>query len=188
VVLVLLLTVVFPTRNPVLWGTVVAFLAALVAIWWQTSSSLHSGSTIVVAGVLAAVATGIILDGHFYPELLRYQGTSVVPRMAVAAGIPLDALASYHQSGDALDVYAGHIVPALDSPAAVDSLSRARGPIWLYTDSTGRVRLDSAGVAYAQALLFHHFPVSRLTGRFLNRATRSTALVPVYLLRIPATR
>ncbi len=71
----------------------------------------------------------------------------------------------------------------MTTPAEIRD-SAQRGPLWLFTDEPGRVRLDSAGVNYSEVAVLQHFEVAQLTGRFLNPATRARALVPVFVLRV----
>lgn len=141
--------------------------------------------SIVQRSVLGTLVTLMVLNFHFYPILLPYQSTIVAPGVARAAGIPTDRMAFFNRTGPALDFYAGAVLTALDSPAAVREHLRG-GAFWLYTDGPGRARLDSARVPYEQVWTMQHFEVAQLTGTFMNAGTRARALVPVYLLRIDA--
>ena len=87
-----------------------------------------------------------------------------------------------------MDFYSGRVLPEYFTPEAVGEAAAAQGPLWIATDDNGRARLDSAGVSYAVTAAFKHVAVSRLAGRFLNRSTREQAIIPVYLVKIPADR
>jgi 4-amino-4-deoxy-L-arabinose transferase-like glycosyltransferase len=182
-VLLWLLRGVFPTGNVLLWAVVLAIFGSLLVICWHQPFP-PATERLVQRSVLAAVGTAFVLNFHFYPNLLPYQSTAVVPRFARTAHIASNRLASYNREGDAMDFYAGQVVPVIPTAAAVRQRAVASGDYWLYTDVPGRARLDSAGVAYTETGAFQHFEVALLTGTFLNASTRSKALQPVYLLRI----
>lgn len=177
-----LLSVVFPTTDPVLWGVVIVPFAWLTVVCWRTPVARET-DVLVLRSLVAALATFVVLDFHFYPDLLPYQSTIAAPAIARSAGIPPDRLAFFSRSGPALDFYSGQMLTALGSTTAVRSFAD-RGPYWLYTDGPGRARLDSAGVAYSQMAVMQHFEVALLTGRFLVARTRPQALMPMYWLRV----
>ena len=87
-----------------------------------------------------------------------------------------------------MDFYSARVLPEYFTPEAVREAAAEQGPLWIATDNGGLARLDSAGVSYAVTAAFKHIAVSRLTGRFLNPRTREQALIPVFLLKIPAEK
>lgn len=174
---------VFPTANPVIWGVVTGvFGYVLIQCWRQPFPS--APAVLVQRCSLAFLGAASVLNFHFYPNLLPYQSTAAAPRYAREKQIPLDRLAFYHRHGHALDFYAQRILPQMETPGDIVETARRTGPFWLYTDEAGRARLDSAGVPYCPTATFGHFQVALLKPAFLNPATRTQALDPVYLLQI----
>ena len=184
VVSFLLLGFVFPAPNPLIWAVPAGLFGYVLLDIWKAPFPADS-DLLVRRSVLVFLGAALVLNFHFYPQLLTYQSTAAVPRYACAQGIPLDRLACYNRHGHALDFYAGRILPRLEDPEAVRRHA-ASGDFWLYTDSLGLARLDSAGVPSTTTARFGHFQVALLKPAFLNPATRPEALDPVYLLKISA--
>ncbi|MBL7794953.1 MAG: glycosyltransferase family 39 protein [Saprospiraceae bacterium] len=175
----LLLAFVFPTMSVWKWATFLAlFGVAAVFLWKKTPERL------VQSGVLAFLGTAFVVNFHFYPNLLPYQSTASAPRFAREHGIPAERMGFFNRHGHALDFYAGHILTQIDSPEQARRTAAETGDFWLYTDSTGRARLDSASVRYNPVATFGHFQVALLKPEFLSPSKRDKTLTPVYLLKI----
>jgi 4-amino-4-deoxy-L-arabinose transferase-like glycosyltransferase len=180
-----LLLGVFPPGAVLVWCVALSLFGALIVPCWRNPLPPDS-NLLVQRSVLAALATLFVVNFHFYPQLLPWQSTIAVPRFAAQAGIPASKLAYFNRSAPAMDFYAGVVVPEFFTTDDVRKAAAQSGPYWLYTDSGGRARLDSAAIGYHETAMFQHFEVARLTGRFLNRNTRASALQPIYLLRVAA--
>jgi len=175
----LLLGFVFPTVNLWKWSVFgLLFGAAAVLLWKKTPDRL------VQSGVLAFLGAAFVVNFHFYPSLLPFQSTAAIPRFAHENNIPVERMGFFNRHGHALDFYAGHILTQIDSPEQARQTAIETGDFWLYTDSTGRARLDSASVRYSPVAAFGHFQVALLKPEFLNPAKRDKTLTPVYLLKI----
>ena len=184
VVIVWLLRGVFPPGSIAIRAFAVLAFGYLIVQCVRRPFPVDADS-IVARSVLAALVMLVMLNFHFYPNLLPYQGTIAAPRAARALGVPAASLAAFNRSGPALDFYSGRILPIMITPEEVRDRSR-NGSYWLYTDAPGRARLDSAKVIYSEVAALQHFEVAQLTGTFMNASSRAKAMVPVYLLRIGA--
>ena len=182
-VLVLLLSVFPPGAIPT-WCVALALFGCLFVRSWRDPFPDRT-ELLVQRSVLAAVATLFVVNFHFYPILLPFQSTIAVPRYAHQAGIPAVKLVSFNRRGPAMDFYAGVVVPEMVTASEVREAATRNGPLWVYTDSAGRRRLDSAAVPYVETAAFRHFEVAQLTLQFLNHATRAATLRPIYLLKVP---
>lgn len=180
---VLLLGFVFPTGNLLLWAIPLA-LFGWVARRILFPSGPSDAAEWVQRGVLTFSATAFVLNFHFYPQLLPYQSTAAVPRYALQHGIPADKLAFFNRHGHALDFYADRILSKMDTPAQLRDTAVTIGPLWLYTNTRGLEKLDSAGLQYTETARFDHFQVALLKPAFLNPALRPQTLDTVYLLKI----
>ena len=174
---------VFPTGNLLVWAVTLGIFGYLGFSCWQKPFPADADIW-TQRGVLAFLGTAFVLNFHFYPNLLPYQSTAAVPRFAREHQIPADQLAFYNRHGHALDFYAGQILPEMETPEQVRQTARSSGAFWLYTDSTGLARLDSAGIRMEETARFAHFQVALLKPAFLNPATRPQSLDPVFLLKI----
>ena len=54
----------------------------------------------------------------------------------------------------------------------------------VFTSPEGRARINAMGLKYEIITEFDDFPVTRLTGKFLNKATRGEEVQTKYLLRV----
>jgi 4-amino-4-deoxy-L-arabinose transferase-like glycosyltransferase len=184
-VVVWLLRGVFPPGAVMVWGIAVLLFGGLC--WQSVRAPFPADSDLLVQRtVLAAIATLFVINFHFYPNLLPFQSTIMAPRIARAAGVPLDRLAVYDAYGPALDFYSGRTLPAFGTAAEVQDSARHGATFWLFTDAEGKARLDSAKVAYRSVAEMRHFEVALLTGTFMNARTRAAAVHPTWILRITA--
>jgi hypothetical protein len=141
---------------------------------------------LVQLGGTALLAAVFVLNCHFYPNLLTYQQTSMVPQWVSVSDldIPMDKLASGRRHGHAFDFYAGHICPRLTSVDAIKTYVKEHGTVFLYADDEVRGELNAEGVPYREVARFNHFQVALLKPAFLMPETREKALIPVYLLEV----
>ncbi len=179
----LLLAFVFPGAGPLVWAVSVGIFGGLLWQIMRGPRPIDSGR-LVQWSVLAFLGAAFVLNFHFYPRLLPYQSTAEAARFARRSGMEAGKLAFFHRHGHALDFYAGRILPEMKTPDAVRDTAAAKGDYWLYTDEAGKAQLDSAGVEYTLAASFGHFQVALIKPAFLNPATRTHTLMPVYLLEI----
>ncbi|MGA9238490.1 ArnT family glycosyltransferase [Robiginitalea sp.] len=132
-----------------------------------------------------SVLLNLVLNGHFYPSLLEYQGGS-----AMAERIRAESLEPYtlyklsDQHTWALDFYFGKPLEIVN----ITDLPQASQPLWLYTDDKELEKLRDAGVRWDTEYTVDQFRISRLQGRFLNPETRSEVLRKRYLVRIPGQK
>jgi len=131
-----------------------------------------------------ALIFGFVLNFHFYPQLLLYQGTPKAARFAYAEGIPADKMYFFQHGSHAMDFYNRDILENLESPQKVQAKAQEQGNIWVYTTESGRDLLTAEGVPITEVQAFSHFQVALLKPKFLNPATRAETLQTYYLLRI----
>lgn len=182
-------------------------LAVLAIGFWAFPLGSAGGYLLLVSGVLlgvwlylkwkeplhrligislyASVLLNVVLNGHFYPSLLAYQGGSAMADRIegeLPEGTPLYKLSDQHTW--ALDFYYGkplEVIPAGD-------LGNRTGPTWLYVDTKEREQLQAEGVHWDREFTVDQFRISRLQGRFLNPGTRPEVLRKRHLLRVSGTR
>lgn len=177
---------VFPEDN---WLAAGVAVAATLALTWKIFRNPFPDDTeiLVQRGVWAALIFGFVLNFHFYPHLLPFQGPPQAARVAKAQGIPADKMYFFEAGSHAMDFYNGRIMENLQSPREAVETAQNRGDIWIFTTEGGKKTLESEGVSMEETIPFKHFQVALLKAKFLNPATRAESLGPYYLVHIKAT-
>ena len=132
-----------------------------------------------------SILLNLMLNGHFYPSLLDYQGGSAMADRIAEESLEVDTLYKLSDAHTwALDFYFGKPVERIKR----SELAQQSETLWLYVDLKEREELDSEGVQWDAEFTVDQFRISRLQARFLNPKTRSEVLRKRYLLRIPGHR
>jgi len=127
------------------------------------------------------IALGVVLNGQFYPNVLRYQANAKAGQWAAAQGVKPGEFHTMQVSGGAIDYYAGYPVPWLSNAAeARDAMAPG---LVIYTDANHRQELLDAGLVPDSELELLNFPAQRLSIPFLFPSSRTTVLEPRFLLR-----
>ncbi len=169
---------VFPMQSG--WALALVFVGAGLGIGlfflWKDPLK-----RIVGISVFASVLLNGVMNAHFYPSLLAYQGGS---EMADLVRRELPEVETLYKVSDqhtwALDFYFGK--PLEMRPVESLPLQEAA---WIYVNEKERDTLREAGISWDRELTVDQFRISRLQGRFLNPATRDQVLRKRYLLHIP---
>ena len=174
---------VFPTGAS---GVAILTIAGVLALLWRIFQQPFPADAdiLVQRGVWIALIFGFVLNFHFYPQLLPYQGTPKAARFAQKKGIPADKMYFFQHGSHAMDFYNRDLMENLPSPRVVSETARKQGNIWVYTTESGRDILTNEGVPIVEAEAFSHFQVALLKPKFLNPATRTETLQTYYLLHI----
>jgi 4-amino-4-deoxy-L-arabinose transferase-like glycosyltransferase len=168
---------VFPLYAPLLALVALVLAAGVWLIYRQAG-----GARLVMASVCAAAVFNLLLNFNFYPQLLTYQGGTVLGRQALALGLDRERLYYLADQGRAnsFDFVTERLTPTL----RLEEFSRFAAPVVVYTSANGRTALEEAGLAVEELARSVDFRVSRLNARFLDPARRAQTLETVYLLRV----
>jgi 4-amino-4-deoxy-L-arabinose transferase-like glycosyltransferase len=166
---------VFPTFNPIIWGTTIALLALSLG-WFNLETGLRT--------TFLGIAIGWVLNGYFYPQLLPYQSTSEAGSLIRVMDLPINQVFYLGRFGHSLDFHSRQQVPNLLNTQRLDSILALRTPIWVYTGHGGSEFLDQAGIPYTVVKRFQHFQPAFLKLEFLNPSTRPSTLETTELLRV----
>jgi hypothetical protein len=175
---------VFPTGNTLAAGITMLATSALLVNVFQNPFP-KDFELLAQRGTWVALIFGFVLNFHFYPHLLPYQGTAQAARFARAQGIPPEKMYFFNSSSHALDFYNGDIMENSASPEKVKTLAKQQDGIWVFTTIEGKNALESAGVKTEETGQFRHFQVALLKPKFLNPATREASLGNYFLLKVP---
>jgi 4-amino-4-deoxy-L-arabinose transferase-like glycosyltransferase len=131
---------------------------------------------------VTAIFVNLIINLHFYPNLLYYQtGKRIAEEwksMDNNEGAKLYYL-QYHSP--ALDFHLRQAPPVINE-RKLARLSGMRQETWIVTDQSGRTKISDKIIE--KELKFEKYPVQALTPAFLNKTTRSEKLSGDYLLKI----
>ncbi|HRP55455.1 glycosyltransferase family 39 protein [Agriterribacter sp.] len=156
-------------------------LAALLLISRYAFGRQKPLSKIVAASVTGIALVNIVLNGFFYPQLLRYEGGSTLAGLSREKQIDPDDVYYYNTYNFVFDFETKHLAPAL---SLEEIINKSGKPYWLFTDTPGLDSLKQRKVTVTETIESEHFHISRLKPAFLNPATRSKTLDKLYLLRI----
>ncbi len=133
---------------------------------------------IITISVFAALLLNGVLNLHFYPELLNYQGGSSMAKIVKANDIPTDRIYKLgEQHTWALDFYNQdpvNIVTVLE----IDGLN----DVWIYASDAEVQKLKRAGIEWDGQYSVKQFRITRLQAKFLNPTTRHNVVNKMYLL------
>ena len=135
---------------------------------------------IITISVLASVLLNGVLNLHFYPELLNYQGGSSMAAIVKKQEIPVDRIYKLSERYTwALDFYNQH-------PVRISTANEIRSltDVWVYTTEEELTELTMSGIVWDREYDVDQFRITRLQGKFLNPTTRPLVLNKMYLLHI----
>lgn len=172
----LFVAMVFPEGR---WPFVIACLSilpiAVIAFKRKGPVGAVPFSSILVMSVI-----GIVLNGHFYPNLLKYQANARAGQWAAANNLDQDHFFGLQISGSAMDYYAGFPVKWISNPDEARSVITAG--VWIYTDGPRRDELLAAGLVPRSEKVLQNYPVQVLGLPFLFPKNRSSVVEDRFLL------
>jgi 4-amino-4-deoxy-L-arabinose transferase-like glycosyltransferase len=133
---------------------------------------------IVTITALASVLLNAVLNLHFYPQLLDYQGGSSMAAIVEEQDIPVDQIYKISERHSwALDFYNQY-------PVRITTLNEIRDlhDVWVYATEQEIKELTKAGIYWDKEYEADQFRITRLQGKFLNPITRPSVINKVYLL------
>lgn len=140
----------------------------------------HSLLRVVGISLYGSILINLVMNAHFYPNLLTYQGGSEMASLISKEGLPVKTLYKItDQHTWALDFYIGKPVKLIP----LKHLS-AEESIWVYADQKDMEHLRKAGVTWDREFAVDQFRISRLQASFLNPETRPGVLRKRYLIRV----
>lgn len=174
--LILLVWTVFPEHRWPYAAVVVGFGSVVVAVHRRHRGNEHLFGT----AFWTMSAIGLVLNGHFYPHVLKYQANAKAGQWAAAQGKTIDTFYGMQVSGGALDYYAGFPVRWLSDAGEAEQVI-APG-VCIYTDAPHRTALYEAGLRPRQEVFLWNHPAQRLSLPFLDPGRRPSTLEQRYIL------
>ncbi len=135
---------------------------------------------IVTLSVLTAVLLNVVLNGHFYPSLLKYQGGSSMAAIVKEEKIPVDNIYKISPMHTwSLDFYN-------QEPLKITSIKSIQNKkdFWLYVTDVELERLRNNDYDWDKQYTVDQFRITRLQAKFLNSATRKKVLNKMHLIHV----
>lgn len=139
----------------------------------------HPLQQVITKGVLFTATLFYFLNLYFYPSLLQYQSGMMAARQLNNQwrGEPAYVIAADPLIYLGFEFYANF--PVVFRP---HYNFRHKGPVYIFTTEKDLVTLTAAGYSYRVVSRFDEFHVSVLTGDFLNKDTRPSAVTKTALV------
>ncbi|WP_339628093.1 glycosyltransferase family 39 protein [uncultured Maribacter sp.] len=135
---------------------------------------------LITISVCSSLLLNTVLNLHFYPNLLEFQGGSSMAKIIKLKNIPVDRV--YKVSSDytwSLDFYNQHPVQ-ITTP----NLLEGKKDIWVYASDEDVSILQNSGLDWDSKISVDQFRITRLQGKFLNPNTRKKVTRKMHLLHI----
>ncbi|MCF8277838.1 MAG: glycosyltransferase family 39 protein [Flavobacteriales bacterium] len=176
IVLALILIYCFPAAGWWLPILLVLFVAAATLYFFNS----YRTKQVIVPSFLISIAIGLGLNLHFYPQLLPFQANAVVGKWFIKQNIPEGKLIGFATGGRALDFYAHHIVPWMDT--AEEAIEAIEPGTVVYATEERYEDLKRYGAIPKSEMVLPNFSVQKLSVKFLDPETRESAITNNYLL------
>ncbi|MEX0289703.1 MAG: ArnT family glycosyltransferase [Flavobacteriaceae bacterium] len=135
---------------------------------------------IITISVLCAVLLNAVLNTHFYPSLLKYQGGSAMAELISEQDIDVNKVYKISTRHTwALDFYNQKPVSII----GVDEL-KDHHDIWLYATDAELRELRNSGIDWDRQHSVDQFRITRLQARFLDPTSRKKVLNQMHLVHI----
>lgn len=176
IVTTVLVIVVFPDGS---WPFVAMsiLVVPLTFLFFRRKEWLRA---VPAVSVLVMVSIGLVMNGHFYPNLLRFQANAKAGQWAAANKLDQDHFFGMQVSGTAMDFYAGYPVKWISN--ADEARAVIASGVVIYTDGPHRAELIEAGLLPRKDTVLKNYPVQVLGIDFLLPKDRPALLEDRFLL------
>ncbi|MEP2240301.1 MAG: glycosyltransferase family 39 protein [Maribacter sp.] len=154
-------------------------VAAIIIIYYALKRE-GDYMKLVTISVCASLLLNAVLNLHFYPNLLEYQGGSSMSKVVEQQNIPVDRI--YKVGKDytwSLDFY-NQFPVQITTP----ELLKSKKDVWVYVNDDEMAMLEKKGFDWDAQLSVDQFRITRLQGKFLNPNTRKKVTRKMHLLHI----
>ncbi len=154
-------------------------VAAVIIVFYALKREARYARLITIA-VCASLLLNAVLNLHFYPNLLEYQGGSSMAKQIQRQQIPVDNI--YKVGNDytwALDFYNRYPVQI----TTVQKLKN-RKDVWVYVSEAELEAMRNAGFDWDSQISVNQFRITRLQGKFLNPNTRKKVVGKMHLVHL----
>ncbi|MGB3151143.1 MAG: glycosyltransferase family 39 protein, partial [Maribacter sp.] len=169
----------FVFRLTTLLAYVVLIIAGIIVIYYALKREGRYMRLITIS-VCASLLLNTVLNLHFYPNLLNYQGGSSMAKLIKENNVPVDNIYKIGEDYTwALDFYNKNPVQLSD----LEMIKKAKD-VWVYANMKELEELRTAGIDWDKQYSVKQFRITRLQEKFLNPNTRYKVLNEMYLVHV----
>ncbi|UWX55889.1 hypothetical protein NYZ99_05755 [Maribacter litopenaei] len=153
--------------------------AGLVIVYFALKTE-NNYVRLITVSVMASLLLNAVLNLHFYPNLLKYQGGSNLAKLIEAKEIPVDRIYKIGEDHTwALDFYNKF-------PVQMSSLENliSKKDIWVYVNDAELETIRQSELDWDEQLTVDQFRITRLQGKFLNPNTRNKVVNKMHLVHL----
>lgn len=166
---------IFPVRT--IFPKLMVMLPLLLLVYFH--SKLRDQlwrPVLLLAGI--SICLNILMNAWFYPELLKYQSSSMAMKYAKENGWKQEQVRYWSTNASALHFYLNGPIEPLNTNIDTTIL-----PLLVYTNEDGKLQLENE---FETELIqtFQDFAVTRLNPVFVRNSSRSEAVKPYYLIKL----
>jgi len=162
------------------WYSYLLLLIALALVAYLIIQKETPYTKIVTVGILSSVLLNGLMNAHFYPKLLDYQGGSNMAEKIREKKIPVDNIYKISERYSwSLDFYNKKPVQM----ATIPEIAKKKD-IWVYATDEELNQLKKNGIAWDDQITVDQFRITRLQAKFLNPNTREDKLNKMHLVHL----
>lgn len=178
VVFVLLVSFyVFPLEH---WYGYAALIVALALTAYFIWKKEDLAAKIIAVALFSSVLLNGLMNAHFYPKLLEYQGGSTMAEKVKEQNIPVDKIYKVSEQHTwALDFYDKDPVNIVSIPEL-----KSKKDVWVYATDQELAKLSKQGIQWDDQITVDQFRITRLQIKFLNPNTRQEKLNKMHLVHL----
>jgi 4-amino-4-deoxy-L-arabinose transferase-like glycosyltransferase len=137
---------------------------------------------VVYLSAYTILCVNLLMNAHVYPDLLRFQRSSVVGKYLKKTNIPLASVYLFKEgSGQALEFYGDGLAKTVYD---IESVKKLPSGTLVYTSVEGLYEINKQELKYKVLSEGDDFHVTTLTLPFLNPKTRSQVVDRKYLIQL----
>ena len=135
----------------------------------------------VTLSVVGSVMLNLVMNLHFYPHLLNYQGGSNMAEWIQGNELPSERIYKVSPRHTwAMDFYLRRPITRISAVKLQEVHD-----IWIYADDKELSNLRESGIHWDKSHTVTQFRITRLQARFLNPASRMQVVNAMHLVHIP---
>lgn len=162
------------------WYGYLFLLMALALVSYIILQKEAPYTKIVTVAILSSVLLNGLMNAHFYPKLLDYQGGSNMAEKVQEKNIPVDHIYKVSERYSwSLDFYNKKPVQIVTMPEIAK-----KKDVWVYATEEELNRLKKNGIAWDEQITVDQFRITRLQIKFLNPNTREDKLDKMHLVHL----
>jgi len=162
------------------WSSYLFLLMALALVAYFMLKKETAYAKIVTVAIFSSVLLNGLMNAHFYPKLLEYQGGSTMAEKVKAENIPVDDIYKISERHTwALDFY-NQIPVNIVSASELEKMN----DVWVYATDKELEQLQKKEITWDNQITVDQFRITRLQIKFLNPNTREGKLNKMHLVHL----